>query len=75
MSQLHDFHEETQSLINDLLRLIQESDLGQEIIKACMEKRIPPKSCAERTFQFPQGLIYQNDPKIRQEWMEICIII
>ena len=72
MSQIHGLNEERQSLINDLLRLIQESDLGQEIITACMEKRIPPKICAERTFQFPRGLIYQNNPKIRWEW-SICL--
>ena len=65
MSQLHDLHEERQSLINDLLRLIQESNLGQEIITACMEKRLPPKICAERTLQFPQGYIYQNNRKSR----------
>ena len=65
MSQLHDLHEERQSLINDLLRLIQESDLGQEIITTCMEQRIPPKLCAEKTLQFPQGYIYQKNPTFR----------
>ena len=65
MSQLNDLHEERRSLINDLLRLIQESELGQDIITTCMEQRIPPKLCAEKTFQFPQGYIYQNNPKLR----------
>ena len=63
MSQIHDLHEERKTLIKNLLRLIQESDLGQELITRCMDRRIAPKICAEKTFQIDEGFIYHKNPK------------